>query len=259
MVMKPEPWGEALDELLPDGADARGADARPGRRSPRRSRASWPAGSGWSSPAAATKASTSGCSTTPRAGPRCARSRSATTCSTGERSAALAITEAVVRLLPGFMGNAESLVEESHEDGLLEYPVYTKPASLARPATCPPVLLSGDHAAIAAWRHDQAVRRTAERRPDLLPAARRCRARWRCGPRDAGRRRRALTLQLACWVQEHARQPGRRDPGAARDARRPAGAGCPSGHRAGRSRRAGRLVGAVAGRAATATPGTSAG
>src|SRR4051795_2315139 len=85
----------------------------------------------------------------------------------GGEVAAIAITEAVVRLLPGFMGNAESLVEESHEDGLLEYPVYTKPAAW-RGREVPRVLLSGDHGAIAAWRREQAVRRTAERRPDLV-------------------------------------------------------------------------------------------
>ncbi len=89
----------------------------------------------------------------------------------GGEVAALAITEAVVRLVPGFMGNPESLVEESHEDGLLEYPVYTKPASW-RGHEVPPVLLSGDHAAIARWRHEQATRRTAERRPDLAHPAR---------------------------------------------------------------------------------------
>ena len=88
----------------------------------------------------------------------------------GGEVAALAITEAVVRLIPGFMGNPESLTEESHEDGLLEYPVYTKPATW-RGHDVPPVLLSGDHAAIAAWRHEQAVRRTAERRPDLAHPA----------------------------------------------------------------------------------------
>lgn len=89
----------------------------------------------------------------------------------GGEVAALAITEAVVRLIPGFMGNPDSLVEESHEDGLLEYPSYTKPASW-RGHDVPEVLLGGNHAAIASWRHDQAVRRTAERRPDLAhPAA----------------------------------------------------------------------------------------
>ena len=89
----------------------------------------------------------------------------------GGEVAALAITEAVIRLLPGFMGNPDSLVEESHEDGLLEYPVYTKPASW-RGLDVPDVLLSGDHGRIAAWRHDQAVRRTAARRPDLLHPSR---------------------------------------------------------------------------------------
>lgn len=89
----------------------------------------------------------------------------------GGEVAALVVVETVARLLPGFMGNAESLAEESHEDGLLEYPVYTRPASW-RGHDVPPVLLSGDHGAIAAWRHDQAVRRTAARRPDLAHPAR---------------------------------------------------------------------------------------
>ena len=75
---------------------------------------------------------------------------------------------AVARLIPGVIGNAESLVEESHEDGLLEYPVYTKPASW-RGLDGPEVLLSGNHGAIAAWRHEQRVARTRARRPDLLP------------------------------------------------------------------------------------------
>ena len=123
----------------------------------------------------------------------------------GGEVAALAITEAVVRLLPGFMGNPESLTEESHEDGLLEYPVYTKPASW-RGLDVPPVLLSGDHAAIAAWRHDQAVRRTAERRPDLAHPARLLDD-VEIGlvqPADAGE---LLTLQRACWVQEQQANP----------------------------------------------------
>ncbi len=86
----------------------------------------------------------------------------------GGEVAALAIIESVVRLIPGFMGNPASLVEESHgEDGLLEYPVYTKPSSW-RGRDVPDVLLSGNHAAIAAWRHEQALERTRQRRPDLL-------------------------------------------------------------------------------------------
>jgi len=88
----------------------------------------------------------------------------------GGEVAVLAIVEAVARLVPGVIGNAESLVEESHEDGLLEYPVYTRPA-LWRDRAVPDVLLSGDHGAIAAWRHQQRLERTATRRPDLLHAS----------------------------------------------------------------------------------------
>jgi len=75
--------------------------------------------------------------------------------------------EAIGRLVPGVVGNPESLTEESHEDGLLEYPSYTKPAAW-RDLAVPPVLLSGNHGAIAAWRHDQQVERTRRVRPDLL-------------------------------------------------------------------------------------------
>jgi len=118
----------------------------------------------------------------------------------GGEVAALAITEAVVRLLPGFMGNAASLVEESHEDGLLEYPVYTKPASW-KGYDVPPVLLSGDHGRIAAWRHEQRLRRTAERRPDLLHASA-ATTEWEILPATPGDAGEILTLQRACWVQE---------------------------------------------------------
>ncbi len=89
----------------------------------------------------------------------------------GGEVAALVVVEAVARLLPGFMGNAESLAEESHEDGLLEYPVYTRPATW-RGLEVPAVLQGGDHGAVARWRHDQALRRTADRRPDLAHPAR---------------------------------------------------------------------------------------
>lgn len=123
----------------------------------------------------------------------------------GGEVAALAITEAVVRLIPGFMGNAASLVEESHEDGLLEYPVYTKPASW-RGRDVPEVLLSGDHARIARWRHEQAVRRTADRRPDLVaPTSVGTDEVRRASLADAGE---ILTLQLACWVAEQQANPG---------------------------------------------------
>jgi tRNA (guanine37-N1)-methyltransferase len=85
----------------------------------------------------------------------------------GGEVAAMAMIEAVGRLIPGVVGNPESLVEESHEDGLLEYPSYTKPSAW-RGYEVPPILLSGNHGAIAAWRREQQVIRTRERRPDLL-------------------------------------------------------------------------------------------
>ncbi len=117
----------------------------------------------------------------------------------GGEVAALAITEAVVRLLPGFMGNADSLVEESHEDGLLEYPLYTKPASW-QGLDVPAVLLSGDHRRIADWRHEQRLRRTAERRPDLLAASQV--GDWEIVEARASDAPELLVLQRACWVQE---------------------------------------------------------
>jgi tRNA (guanine37-N1)-methyltransferase len=88
----------------------------------------------------------------------------------GGEVAAMAMIEAVGRLVPGVVGNPESLVEESHEDGLLEYPSYTKPASW-RGIDVPDVLLSGHHARVGAWRHEQQLERTRRVRPDLLPDA----------------------------------------------------------------------------------------
>jgi tRNA (guanine37-N1)-methyltransferase len=85
----------------------------------------------------------------------------------GGEVAALAMIEAITRLIPGFMGNAESIVEESHADGLLEYPSYTKP-QVWRELEVPDVLLSGHHAEIAKWRKAQSVERTKAVRPDLL-------------------------------------------------------------------------------------------
>ncbi|MDE2409463.1 MAG: tRNA (guanosine(37)-N1)-methyltransferase TrmD [Actinomycetales bacterium] len=87
----------------------------------------------------------------------------------GGEVAAIAMTEAIARLIPGVIGNAESLAEESHSgEGLLEYPSYTKPAEW-RGMEVPEVLLSGNHAKIAAWRYEQQVERTKRVRPDLLP------------------------------------------------------------------------------------------
>jgi tRNA (guanine37-N1)-methyltransferase len=87
----------------------------------------------------------------------------------GGESAVLVMVEAVTRLLPGVVGNRESVEFDSHADGLLEGPSYTRPASW-RGLDVPPVLLSGDHAAIARWRRAESLRRTAARRPDLLAA-----------------------------------------------------------------------------------------
>ncbi|MGO4597995.1 tRNA (guanosine(37)-N1)-methyltransferase TrmD [Terrabacter sp. 2RAF25] len=118
----------------------------------------------------------------------------------GGEVAVLAMVEAVGRLVPGVIGNAESLVEESHEDGLLEYPIYTKPRTW-NGREVPEVLLSGNHGAIAAWRHEQRLARTAARRPDLLHASH----------GDGGIDISAATpgdvpelavLVRACWVQE---------------------------------------------------------
>jgi tRNA (guanine37-N1)-methyltransferase len=86
----------------------------------------------------------------------------------GGEVAAMVMIEAITRLIPGFMGNSESIVEESHSDGLLEYHSYTKPSSW-RDLEVPAVLLSGHHAEIQKWRRDQQVERTKQNRPDLLP------------------------------------------------------------------------------------------
>lgn len=85
----------------------------------------------------------------------------------GGEPAALVLLDALVRLLPGVMGNAASGIAESFEDGLLEHPHYTRPAEWEG-EPIPPVLLSGNHAAVETWRRQQAERLTAQRRPDLL-------------------------------------------------------------------------------------------
>jgi tRNA (guanine37-N1)-methyltransferase len=97
---------------------------------------------------------------------------------TGGEIPALAIIDAITRLLPGVLGDAGAAADDSHAAGLLEYPHYTRPAEF-RGWTVPDVLTSGDHGRIAAWRREQSLRRTFERRPDLL-----CRA----GLTDAERR-----------------------------------------------------------------------
>ncbi len=131
----------------------------------------------------------------------------------GGEVAALAMIEAVARLVPGVIGNAASLSEESHADGLLEYPVFTRPPSW-RGLDVPPVLLSGNHDATARWRREQQLTRTVIRRPDLLPP----RALIHLGgagpaggdlPQDVVLRPATpadaadlLVMQRACWVDE---------------------------------------------------------
>ncbi|PQZ96789.1 tRNA (guanosine(37)-N1)-methyltransferase TrmD [Arthrobacter sp. MYb224] len=85
----------------------------------------------------------------------------------GGEVAVMVMVEAIARLIPGVIGNPESLVEESHSDVLLEYPVYTKPAAW-RGREVPEVLLGGNHARVARFRRDEQIRRTATRRPDLI-------------------------------------------------------------------------------------------
>jgi tRNA (guanine37-N1)-methyltransferase len=89
---------------------------------------------------------------------------------TGGEVPALVVIDAVLRLLPGVLGSEESPIEESHAGGLLEYPQYTRPPDF-RGWKVPEVLLSGNHAGIARWRREQVIRRTLERRPDLLDKA----------------------------------------------------------------------------------------
>ncbi|MGW0045246.1 tRNA (guanosine(37)-N1)-methyltransferase TrmD [Rhodococcus sp. NPDC003348] len=86
----------------------------------------------------------------------------------GGEAAVLVMAEAVVRLMPGVLGNQQSHEEDSFSDGLLEGPSYTRPVSW-RGLDVPEVLLSGNHAKVEQWRREQSLRRTAERRPDLLP------------------------------------------------------------------------------------------
>ncbi len=172
MVMKPEPWGEALDELLAQ------AWSTPTMVIPT------PAGEPF------TQAMAHELAALPHLLFACGRyegidARVAEHAASrmpvrevsigdyvlnGGEVAVLAMMESIVRLVPGVVGNPASLVEESHAvgSGLLEYPSYTKPM-IWRGLEVPPVLLSGDHGKVDAWRAERSLERTAQRRPDLLP------------------------------------------------------------------------------------------
>jgi tRNA (guanine37-N1)-methyltransferase len=168
MVMRPEPWGRALDAVRPPGT---------------RLVVPTPAGQPFTQAMAADWAAEPGlvfacgryegidqrvADWAADAGPVSEVSIGDYVLAGGE-SAVLVMVEAVTRLLPGVVGNRESVEFDSHADGLLEGPSYTRPASW-RGHEVPPVLLSGDHAAIARWRREQSLRRTVDRRPDLLAA-----------------------------------------------------------------------------------------
>lgn len=182
MVMKPEPWAQALDSVLNDGGgalDTSGAPNAPGVR-PTLIVPS-PAGEVFDQALAYELAEA------PHLVFACGRYEGIDErvidwaqehfivrpvslgdyVLNGGEVAVLAMVEAVGRLLPGVVGNPESLVEESHADGLLEYPVYTKPSNW-RDRGIPEVLLSGNHAKIARYRRNEQLARTATRRPDLI-------------------------------------------------------------------------------------------
>ncbi|MBD2528078.1 tRNA (guanosine(37)-N1)-methyltransferase TrmD [Nostoc flagelliforme FACHB-838] len=97
---------------------------------------------------------------------------------TGGEIPAMALINGVVRLIPGTVAKTESLTAESFEEGLLDYPQYTRPANF-RGLKVPDVLLSGNHAAIARWRYEQQIQKTRDRRPDLLE-------KWKQGAGGAG-------------------------------------------------------------------------
>jgi tRNA (guanine37-N1)-methyltransferase len=169
MVLKPEPWGRALDALAPAGGpQPRLVLPTPAGRPFTQSVAAELAAEPWLLVGCGRYEGIDG-RVAAYAGERMrvAELSIGDYVLAGGEAAALVIVEAVTRLLPGVLGNPASLTEESHSDGLLEYPVYTKPASW-RGHDVPPVLLSGDHGAIAAWRRAESLRRTADRRPDLL-------------------------------------------------------------------------------------------
>jgi tRNA (guanine37-N1)-methyltransferase len=168
MLMKPEPWGEALDELLnPDGTTVLIVPS--------------PAGELFKQATAQELSSKEhivfACGRYEGIDQRVfdwAQDKAEVRLISlgdyvlnGGEVAALAMIEAIARLIPGVIGNSESLAEESHSDGLLEYPSYTKPATW-RGLDVPEVLRGGNHAEIAKWRREQSVERTKAVRPDLL-------------------------------------------------------------------------------------------
>lgn len=171
MVMRPEPWGEALDALLPEHAQPLLVIPTPSGTPLTQSLAQ-----AWSQRPGMVIACGRYEGIDARVADEYAAHAEVVPVSLGDyvlaggEVAALAIVEAVTRLLPGVLGNEASIVDDSFAPGamasLLEGPVYTRPQEW-RGHAVPDVLLSGDHARIAAWRHEQAERRTRHLRPDL--------------------------------------------------------------------------------------------
>jgi tRNA (guanine37-N1)-methyltransferase len=171
MVMLAEPWGRALDEIVPTDAAPRprllipSPAGRPFTQSVAHELAAEP----WLIFACGRYEGIDA-----RVADYAARNMRVDEVSVGDyvlsggEAAVLVMVEAITRLLPGVLGNADSAAQDSFSDGLLEAPAYTKPASW-RGLDVPPVLLSGNHGEIARWRAEQSRRRTEERRPDLLP------------------------------------------------------------------------------------------
>ncbi len=200
MVMRPEPWGEALDTLVRD--DSRLLIMSPaGRRFDQR----------LADELAGQEHLVLACGRYEGIDARVAADARRRTrvdevsigdyVLNGGEVAALAIIEAVVRLLPGVIGNPQSLTEESHSEAnsrLVEYPLYTKPPTW-RGLEVPEILFSGHHGRIGAWRRERAVELTRERRPDLLPADQAPIVLERAVAADAGE---LLTLQRAAYVSE---------------------------------------------------------
>ena len=168
MVMKPEPWGEAFDQLIPEGSEPVVIFTTP---------AGIPFTQGLAQELAKSQHIIFACGRYEGIDQRVVENTKTRAkvlevsigdyVLNGGEVAAMVMIEAITRLIPGFMGNAESIVEESHSDGLLEYPSYTKPANW-RGLDVPSVLLSGHHAEIEKWRKAQQLERTERNRPDLL-------------------------------------------------------------------------------------------
>jgi tRNA (guanine37-N1)-methyltransferase len=172
MVMRPEPWGRAMDALAADHDDPRLLVMSPSGRTFDQALAHELAGERQLIFACGRYEGIDA-----RVVEDAARRMRVDEVSIGDyvlsggEVAAMVVIEAVVRLLPGVIGNPESLVEESYgieNAGLLEGPVYTKPPTW-RGLAVPEILLSGHHEKIVAWRREQAFARTQQRRPDLLP------------------------------------------------------------------------------------------